>query len=126
MRPRVLVVDWDEGEAHALAAALTAAGWAVSVRSNSVDGLVAVEDEPPALVVLRWDMPHIDGEVFVRAMAVGLAAPPPVLVLAAASVTAAPPPLPLAVRWLPVPTEPAAVRQRVQEVLGVPSRPAGT
>ncbi len=118
MYPRVLVVDWDEGEARALAAALAAAGWAVSVRLNSLDGLVAVEDERPALVVLRWDMPHIDGDVFVRAVAAGLPAPPPILALAAAAVVEAPPPLPL-------PAEPAAVRRRVREVLGSPSWSAG-
>jgi CheY-like chemotaxis protein len=123
--PRVLVVDWDEGEARALAAALAAAGWAVSVRLNSLDGLVAVEDERPALVVLRWDMPHIDGDVFVRAVAAGLPAPPPILALAAAAVVEAPPPLPLPVRWLPLPAEPAAVRRRVREVLGSPSWSAG-
>ncbi len=126
MRPRVLVVDWDEEEARALGATLRAAGWTVSVRSNSVDGLVAVEDERPALVVLRWDMPYIDGNVFVRAMAVGLPAPPPVLVLAAAGVAGTPPRLPLRVRWLPLPVEPTAVRRHVQELLGSPSRPAGT
>lgn len=123
MRPRVVLVDWDEGEAHALAAAFAAAGWEASVRLNSIDGLVAVEDERPALVVLRWDMPYIDGDTFVRAMAAGLATPPPVLVLAAPSVADAPPPLPLRAAWQSVTAPPAAALRRAQELLGLPSRP---
>lgn len=86
---------------------------------------MALEDERPALVVLRWDMPYIDGDVFVRAMVAGLLAPPPILALAAPAVVEAPPALPLLVRWLPMPAEPAAVRRRVWEALGSPSRSAG-
>lgn len=125
MRPRVLVVDWDEGEAHALAAAFAAAGLAAFVRLNSIDGLVAVEDERPVLVVLRWDMPYIDGDTFVRAMAVGLVTPPPVLVLAAPAVADAPPHLPLRAAWQPVPASPAAVVRRAQELLGLPTHSSG-
>ncbi len=101
---RILVVTGDAAAAADLKAALTAAGYAVLLRADSLDGLIAVENESPALVVLDWAMPFIDGAIFVHALRAGLRHPPPVVAFAgpgtdpahvrdagAAAVLAAPP-----------------------------------
>ena len=80
-RTRVVVVAADTTVATRLAAALEAAGYAVTVTTDSLDGLVAVEEEHPALVVLDWALPFIDGPTFLHVLQVGLPTPPPVLAL---------------------------------------------
>ncbi len=79
---RILVVTSDVAQAADLRAALTSAGYAVTVRGDSLEGLIAVEKEAPALVVLDWAMPFIDGAIFVHALRAGLPHPPPVVALA--------------------------------------------
>jgi DNA-binding response OmpR family regulator len=80
VRPRILVVDDGDG-ATTVADALTAVGYAVSRTPRGLAGLVAVEEEEPALIVLSWATPFIDGRVFLTALRTGLSAPPPVVAL---------------------------------------------
>ena len=78
---RVLIVDDDVDRATRLATALAGVGYAVSLRDNSLEGLVAVEDEQPALVILDWGLPFIDATTFLHALRAGLPIPPPVVAL---------------------------------------------
>lgn len=78
---RVLIVDGDRTRADRIAVALRAAGYPVLSVHDSLDGLIAVEDEKPELVVLDWAMPFIDGATFLYALRAGLTSPPPVLAL---------------------------------------------
>jgi two-component system phosphate regulon response regulator PhoB len=68
--------------ADEIARALTMAGHGVSRTTDSMEGLILVEDEMPDLVILDWAMPHITGAIFLGAVVAGLKEPPPVLVLA--------------------------------------------
>ena len=80
-RGPVLVVDDDAQEAAVLITALGAAGYRVLHRADSLAGLEAVEEEEPVVVVLDWDLPFVDGAIFVQALHVGLPTPPPVIAL---------------------------------------------
>ena len=77
---RILVVDDGDGAA-AVSNALIAVGYVVSQTPRGLAGLVAVEEEEPALVILSWAMPFIDGRIFLTALRTGLTTPPPVLAL---------------------------------------------
>lgn len=77
---RILVVD-NGDYAATVADALTAVGYVVSRTPRGLAGLVAVEEEEPALIVLSWGMPFIDGRVFLAALRAGLPMPPPVVAL---------------------------------------------
>ena len=78
----LLVVDDDPAEAALIADALTAAGYTVITRPDGLRGLLAVEDQPPALIILDWALPFLTGEIFLYALRTGLPRPPPVVVLA--------------------------------------------
>jgi CheY-like chemotaxis protein len=84
---RILIIHDDGEQAGDLARALGAVGFAVSCHVNSVDGLIAVEDERPDLVILDWSLPFIDGAIFIRALHTGMRAPPPILALTPPEVT---------------------------------------
>ena len=60
---------------------LTAVGYLVSRTARGLAGLVAVEEEAPALIILSWAMPFIDGRIFLTALQSGLRTPPPVVAL---------------------------------------------
>jgi DNA-binding response OmpR family regulator len=79
---RVLVVMRERDRAEKIARALTVDGHGVSCTTDSMEGLILVEDEMPDLVILDWSMPHITGAIFLGAVVTGLMEPPPVLVLA--------------------------------------------
>lgn len=80
---RILVVEHDPGRAGPLVAALAEVGYRVDWRMDAFAGLVAVEDLRPALVVLNWQLPFVDGYTFVRVLCRALAQPPPVIALVA-------------------------------------------
>ena len=80
-QPLILVVDTRAEQARRLEAALARNGYRVDWCADSVDALIAIEDNPPALVILNWKMPFIHGAVIVRAMQVALRSPPPVVAL---------------------------------------------
>ena len=77
----ILVVDDDAAAAAGMADALTAAGYGVRIAPNSLEGLIAVEQQPPALIVLDWGLPFIAGHIFLWALRAGVYDPPPVVAL---------------------------------------------
>ena len=82
MTRRILVVMRERERAGAIAHALAGDGHGVSCTTDSMEGLILLEDEPPDLLILDWEMPHITGAIFLGAMVAGMKEPPPVLVLA--------------------------------------------
>ena len=84
----VLIVDDDVAQAEQVAAVLEAVGFRTVRAADAVEGLVAVEERQPDLVVLDWQLPFIDGRIFIRALRAGLERPPPVVVLAPPEVAA--------------------------------------
>jgi DNA-binding response OmpR family regulator len=78
---RVLVVELDAHVATRITRALESAGYAVRWEWSSLVALGVVAEWSPALVVLDWQQPFIDGEMFAAALQVGLERPPPVIAL---------------------------------------------
>jgi DNA-binding response OmpR family regulator len=79
----VLVIHRDAATAQHLATLLAAAGARVRIATDSLDGLVAVEQSLPALIVLDWHLPFTDGAIFLRALRAWTPTPPPVVALGA-------------------------------------------
>lgn len=64
----VLVIDDDPAILETVAEILADEGYSVATARNGLEGLVAVERERPALILLdRW-MPVLDGQGFWRAL----------------------------------------------------------
>ena len=61
MTNTVLVVDDEEVLAGAMGEYLRRFGYAVNVRSTGEEGLKAIDQEPPDIVVLDYRLPHMDG-----------------------------------------------------------------
>ena len=80
-RRTLLLVTSAQEQATAFREALTVGGYTVLWLADSLSALIAVEDAPPALVILDWTMPFIPGHIFVEAVRTGLPQPPPVVVL---------------------------------------------
>jgi DNA-binding response OmpR family regulator len=70
-KPRILLVDDDEGIRGALAEFLEEEGYAVDVAVDGTDAMRHLETCPtlPAVIVLDVMMPHMDGATFRRAQA---------------------------------------------------------
>ena len=83
---RILVIDDDQQQASEVTAVLTATGYRVKCVTDSLEGLVAIEDEGPDLIILDWAMPFITGAIILKVMRTGLTRPPPVVALAAEDV----------------------------------------
>jgi two-component system response regulator MprA len=66
MKERILVVDDDVAITHALRRALSFEGYTVTVANDGEEGLRAVRDQAPDLVVLDVLMPGVDGLEFCR------------------------------------------------------------
>ena len=79
--PPLVVIDHDADHAALLSTALTAAGYAVTVATDGLAGLLVVEAVDPAIVLVAWDLPLIPGVVVVHALNVGLDQPPLVVAL---------------------------------------------
>ncbi len=116
---RILIVDDDAVQAAAIIRVLTAAGYAVSHRRDGFAGLIAVEQEQPALVVLDWTLPFITGEIFLHALQAGLDRPLPVVALLPADVAGYLQPAGVAA-GLPTPVDGATLVRVVREVLADP------
>ena len=80
-RAAILVVDDDVDETASMAETLGLAGYRVLIRKDGLTGLVAVEEQQPALIVLDWDLAFLTGEIFLYALGVGLPVPPTTIVL---------------------------------------------
>ena len=65
-RPRVLVVDDDPSIREMLSDFLAMEGYAVETAADGDEGLRAVEESNPSLVVLDMRMPVLDGWGFAR------------------------------------------------------------
>jgi response regulator RpfG family c-di-GMP phosphodiesterase len=79
--PLILIVDHDATRSCALSVTLQAAGYAVATAVNGFDGLRALARSRPALVLVAWNLPFIDGAIFIEAVRAGLAQPPPIIAL---------------------------------------------
>jgi two-component system chemotaxis response regulator CheY len=64
----ILVIDDDPSILATVADALDDEGYEVRTASNGADGLVALAEDLPALVLLDMRMPILDGWGFVRAL----------------------------------------------------------
>ncbi|HWQ12592.1 MAG TPA: response regulator [Roseiflexaceae bacterium] len=64
----ILVVDDDPSIRAVIADALADEGYAVRTASNGVEGLLALADALPALVLLDLRMPVMDGWTFARTL----------------------------------------------------------
>lgn len=114
----VLIVDDDAAQAEQVAAALEAAGFRTLRAADAVEGLVAVEEQQPDVIVLDWELPFIDGSIFIRALRAGLERPPPVVVLAPPTLAAETILQLGAAACVPTPPEPQELRQAVHAALG--------
>ncbi len=84
MTPRVLVVDDEFGIGDALSDALTDDGYRAEVARNGQLGLEAMRREVPALVILDYMMPVLDGgQVLAQMRADPLLAKVPVILVSA-------------------------------------------
>lgn len=84
-RPRpVLIVDDDKDILATERAVLTDEGFTVREAHNGAEALVALEADPPAMIVLDVQMPGIDGPTFARELRTRLRHVPLVILTAAA------------------------------------------
>lgn len=120
VRTRILIVTENPDTAAQTASALTTVGYGVLHAADSLQGLIVVEDERPALVLLDWGMPFIAGAVFLQALRAGLPQPPPVVVLAGPSADPAEIEAARPAAWLAAPLDLTLLVRTVQHVLGRP------
>lgn len=82
-RPRpVLVVDDDASIRDAERQALTEGGFRVVEARDGEEAMRAVQNDPPAVVVLDVQMPGVDGPTFARSLRVALRRVPLVILTA--------------------------------------------
>lgn len=58
---KILIVDDSETIRQRVAGALEQAGYEVATARDGVEGLVAIQDEKPAMVILDVNMPRMNG-----------------------------------------------------------------
>jgi two-component system chemotaxis response regulator CheY len=80
----ILIVDDDEEILAVERAVLADDGFTVREARNGAEALVAVEADPPAMIVLDVQMPGIDGPTFARELRTRLRHVPLVILTAAA------------------------------------------
>ena len=80
----ILIVDDDREILAVERAVLTDEGFTVREAHNGADALVALEADPPAMIVLDVQMPGIDGPTFARELRTRLRHVPLVILTAAA------------------------------------------
>lgn len=68
MATHVLVIDDEEDYRIIISEVLRGAGMEVRLARDGEEGLRMLKEEPPALVLVDWMMPRMDGEQFCRAM----------------------------------------------------------
>jgi DNA-binding NtrC family response regulator len=79
---RIVLIDGGQERLAGFAATLQAAGYAVTLTQGGLDGLVAVEEVQPALVLLPWSLAFVRSEIVIAAIHAGLDDPPNIVVLA--------------------------------------------
>jgi len=80
----ILIVDDDDDTLAAERAVLVDEGFAVREAHNGAEALVALEADPPAMIVLDVQMPGVDGPTFARQLRARLRHVPLVILTAAA------------------------------------------
>ena len=120
---RIVVVDEAGPQAATIMSALRQAGYQVVHCTDSLSGLITLEEQRPDLVILNWGMPFVDGPIFLQVLRIGLPTPPPVVVLTAPNV-----PMDAArqagvAARLPDPVDPTALVQIVCALLAPPTSP---
>lgn len=84
-RPRpVLIVDDDADTVDAERAVLHEHGFRVSTARDGSEAMVALQEDPPAVIVLDIQMPGVDGPSFARALRKALRRVPLVVLTGAA------------------------------------------
>ena len=68
MQPEILIIDDDPAILETVAEILIDEGYRVRMAANGLEGLAALEQQLPALVLLDMRMPVLDGWGFVRAL----------------------------------------------------------
>jgi CheY-like chemotaxis protein len=68
MQPDILIIDDDPAILATVAEILHDEGYSVRVAGNGLEGLVALEQQLPALILLDMRMPVLDGWGFVQAL----------------------------------------------------------
>jgi urea transport system substrate-binding protein len=68
MQPDILIVDDDPAILSTVAEILHDEGYRVRTAGNGMDGLAALEQQLPALILLDMRMPVLDGWGFARAL----------------------------------------------------------
>ena len=68
MQPDILVIDDDPAILTTVAEILHDEGYIVRQAGNGLEGLAALEQRPPALILLDMRMPVLDGWGFMRAL----------------------------------------------------------
>ena len=66
----VLIIEDDPGVQEWLVSLLEDEGYSVRQANNGLDGMVAIEKEPPDLVLLDLAMPMMDGKAFMEELAI--------------------------------------------------------
>jgi two-component system, chemotaxis family, chemotaxis protein CheY len=66
MSPSILVIDDDPSIRTVVADALTDEGYVVKTAANGAEGLLALDNSPPTLILLDMRMPVLDGWGFAR------------------------------------------------------------
>lgn len=78
----IVLIDGEEDVLGHHRDTLIDAGFAVTPTLNGFEGLVAVEELRPEVVLILWSLSFVHGEIIISTIRTGLADPPPVLVLA--------------------------------------------
>jgi CheY-like chemotaxis protein len=68
MQPDILIIDDDPAIRSTVAEILHDEGYRVRMAGNGMEGLAALEQQLPALILLDMRMPVLDGWGFVRAL----------------------------------------------------------
>ncbi len=68
MATRVLVIDDEEDYRLIISDVLRGAGYEVSLAKDGEEGLALARAQPPAIILVDWMMPRMDGERFSRSL----------------------------------------------------------
>ncbi|MEN8841855.1 MAG: phosphate regulon transcriptional regulator PhoB, partial [Octadecabacter sp.] len=60
-QPHVLIIEDEPAQREVLSYNLTAEGYRVSVAADGEQGLLAVQEDTPDMIVLDWMLPHVSG-----------------------------------------------------------------
>lgn len=79
----ILVIDDDLAVLEMISSVLDDEGYLIRTAPSGPDGLAAIAASPPALVLLDWMMPRMQGDEVLRRIRAGPGRPIPVVILSA-------------------------------------------